>query len=277
MSNTTIAPMTNYSAPPQSALLSTTPGMTELGQGINAATGSSIIPLPVVASIIDQGILASNVNQYTTISQQNNTVNNTYQGDTAQTYLQNQSLTVGLEANYAAFSGSSKTTFGVSASSSTEVTLATATSALYLYTLTLIPDNVVKLLAQGFAQDLNNSAITPAALYAKFGAYYTSQVTIGGLLRSSVQTSSSSTHTSEQISEDASASLSYGLSNCKASVDYEFNSSVDKTAYECQSGYSVTGGTITYPFDQTSWTASVYNSPAVVSYQLLPIWQLAAC
>jgi len=257
-----IAPMAvaGYAAP--ASVDAITPGMSNLGLGINAATGSLLDAYmqPVfdpgkVPAAVGQAI-ALNISTTTSLVEQN-----------AYAYLTQQTLDVGIAGGYAGFSATLDTSFQVTQQNEYATSLATYTSLIQLYQLTIPSGAYQGLLSDAFAADLNDTTMSPTELYAKYGAYFTSTVVVGGSLSASIQTTSTSSFSSSTMAVDASAAFDDGISHGSVDTSYTYTDTATGTTYQCESGIVVVGGTASFDsstgaFEQSAWVACGGGPPA---------------
>ncbi len=254
------------------AVDTSTAGLSDLGWGINAATGS--ILSAYVQPIVDTSKLSGVVERADLIQ----TTTTSIAGQEGNSYLTNQTASVGISGGYAGFTATLSTSFGLTAGGESTNSLATYSQLTQLYQLTIPSAAIQGILTDQFRTDLETMEV--AQFYKTYGAYFTSTVVVGGLLSSSIQTSQSKQNSSESLSVAASAAYSEGIANAKVDTEYTYEDSTTQTTYTCSTGLQVIGGKVTStsaPFDVDAWTNTISESPAVVGYGsqgLTPMWEL---
>jgi hypothetical protein len=250
-----------------------TPGLSDLGWGINAATGSLLSAY--VQPIVDTSKLSGLVERADLIQ----TSAYTNAAENGNSYLTNQTLSVGISGGYAGFSGTLSTAFGLTSGGESTDSLATYSQLTQLYQLTIPSSSVQGILTEQFQNDLETMEVPE--LYKTYGAYFTSTVIVGGMLSSSIQTNQSSQYSGSTMSAAASAAFNEGIANAEVKTEYTYEDTSTKTTYTCSTGLQVIGGTVSStsaPFDIDAWTNTISANPAVVGYGpqgLTPLWELA--
>ena len=281
MANPTNATFTSTPTPnsipgysPPTKISASTPGVSNLGWGVNAATGD--ILSPYLQPIMDEHKLVDAIHT----AGINNSTSITICGESSDAYLQEQTLHVGISGSYAGFSGSLSSSFGLTTGETSTQSLAQYSNVTELYQLTIPAAKFQDLLSTGFKTDLEN--MDPQDFYALYGAYFISTVIVGGTLSTSIKTQATTNYSNESLSVAASASYKSAIASGKVNVGYEYNDATTDTTYQSTSGLVRVGGTPSFntdgSFDQISWIQSIPENPTIIGFGasgLIPMWELA--
>jgi hypothetical protein len=261
----------SYAAP--TAIDATTPGMNNLGCGINAATGSYLVAYTEQIVDIDKLVECVQMVDLNTFTSESITAQDSY------SYLTQQTADTGISGGYAGFAASVSTSFSETVTTEGTNSLATYTQITQLYQLTIPVADRPKILTAGFSHDLYN--MEPQEFYSKYGAYFTSEVIVGGSMSSSVQTAATQTYDQATLAASAEASFNDGVSSGKLDSSYTYTNSNTKTTYSCNNGIVMVGGDLSLPLlpdgaiDVDGWKQTIPSTPQVVGWNsLTPMWEL---
>lgn len=263
--------LVGYVAP--ATLDKTTPGMSNLGCGINAATGSYLTAY--LEQIVDIDALVNCAQ----LTQLNTSQSAMVAQETSYSYLCDQTLQAGISGGYAGFSGSLNTSFGMTQSDGSTKSLATSTELTSLYQLTIRAADRANILTAGFKKDLYD--MEPQAFYATYGPYFTSTVVVGGSMSCSVQTAASNSYSQNTLEVNAKAAFDDGVSQGDVETDYAYTDTTTNDSYLCEVGIVMFGGDLALPklatgaVDVDGWKATIADNPAVIAWVgLTPMWEL---
>lgn len=217
-------------------------------------------------------------------------------GETRDEYQNKIALHANVEGNYGAFSGEMNADFGAAVETSAQYAFAKYTVTAQVATLGLLSP-------QGYLSDFFKAAVdqlpsvaAPGDLtkfsqfFEEFGIYYVRQVALGGSLSIVAQVNKAS-----QLSEvEIAAMLKVGYdglaSSGSAKIDGSMKANWDSFRQNSTTKVQVRGGDVSLAgrltqMDPkaptadnvtlvTDWLKSVQAAPAVVDFQLGPIWEL---
>ena len=209
---------------------------------------------------------------------------NTIEGTSIEEYSSSMAISVGVSAQYGAFSGSVETNFSQSSSTSTKHSFCTIKSLIKKKKVqlksTLSIDDLKAYLTTDAKNYINDKDKEPSEIFKSFGTHLIIGIFTGGRIDFNYSVDMSQVDTSKSIGVYAKASYGSVTGNTSVETTEEqskFESNSEKTLF-VYGGKSEYGQNIQNKGDYTKWTEGVEENTIFCDFTgngLIPIWELA--
>jgi hypothetical protein len=209
-------------------------------------------------------------------------------GETLETYLSEMASTTTLSGSYKYFSASVSVSFTESEYSSYAQQFATIRSAVRNHRLSVdasySADDLIPYLDDRFRDKINDSGVSPEAIFQQYGTHVLTDIYTGGRLEYVATANQSEYQSSRGFGVEAEAGFDMLIAS--AEIDQEFESSEEQTRYESNvrtdvmlfpAGWSTT--TVADESDYSAWEQEVRNADKYLLCDfadggLIPVWEL---
>lgn len=179
-------------------------------------------------------------------------------------YMRNISASLSASGNYGGFSGTLKSSFNMTESTTQAYSFGTHTFEYQLYSLTL-PSDLTGLFDPKFKADLESSNVSPATLFDTYGTHYTSSILLGGRASLSLYSQFKSQYSAETISADVSAAYKGIVASFQTSGSFKYESKQSSETYISTTSLVLVGGN-PLATSMDAWKASVAGAPQFINF-----------